>query len=495
MAERNNCVCGIEAAKPHRTALSENIVSQVFGLVALLFVIHAVNTHNYRIMVYAVCLFSMLFVIPKPNLIPYLLVLSFFTLRAIVQIGMMLSVKTTDAVFLFLIFAFILNNKIDFNAVLKKQRFLMISVTALALWTVVGFIVNFYGHTWLVNVTSLFFILNFFMMAAMVVLFSQPQWNRYRNKIILFYVICSFSEIVIAILMKILEGARAFSDFHKLTGTLGSHHGMFGNVMILSFGVAACAFFELRGKYEKRFSLCIAVLSIVVMALSGSRSAILGILLAIPVIVLLSINYRWSILAVIVLSVAAIAGASSIKDFVITTLAGSADAYNEGFSSYGRLLIWERVYEHALYGPWVQKIFGIGAGTFNTLRFNYFLENGTFASGAHNNILHAFVETGIVGMVLFAAVFAEIIRKLTLRSRRYNDNAARCFLFCTLILLFSGLTQETFWFNSSFGRFWLQYMFFYLLIFNFRTEEYPVDEKITGRTPAYVNGHLSGINK
>jgi O-antigen ligase len=147
-----------------------------------------------------------------------------------------------------------------------------------------------------------------------------------------------------------------------------------------------------------------------------------------------------------------------------------AQEINADFSSYGRLLIWERVYEHAIYGPWVQKIVGIGVGTFNTLRFNYFLEVGTFTTGAHNNFLHVFVEAGIVGFLIYMVVFIHIIRTLVLRSKKYNDWVARSFLLCTLVLLFSSLTQETFWFNPSYGRFWLQYMFFYLIIFNFRTE-------------------------
>jgi O-antigen ligase len=134
-------------------------------------------------------------------------------------------------------------------------------------------------------------------------------------------------------------------------------------------------------------------------------------------------------------------------------------------SAYGRILIWERVYEHALYGPWIQKVFGIGIGTFNTLQFDHFLEVGTFTTGAHNNFMHAFVETGIVGMIIYTAIYVHIVDKLAVR-RRKGDNAAKCFLVATLALLLSCLTQETFWPNTSFGRFGLMHMFSYVVLFN-----------------------------
>jgi predicted Na+-dependent transporter len=73
-------------------------------------------------------------------------------------------------------------------------------------------------------------------------------------------------------------------------------------------------------------------------------------------------------------------------------------------------------------------------------------------------------------MLIFSAIWVEIIRNLVMRIKKYKDNTAKGFLLCTLILMFSGLTQETFWFNPSYGRFWMQYIFFYLMIFNFRAD-------------------------
>ncbi len=447
------------------------VICQILGLAALALILYSVLGGNYRLLKYAAFSAPMLLVIPKPNLTPYIFILSFFIMQRVFSKGWMLVVYATDIMFVLMFFAFISCNKIDIKAAFEKQRFLITSLTVFVLWAVFGYFVNFYNHTGLENVTSLFFIFNFIEMTVMVILLSQPQWKKLRDNLIRFYLICSFCEIIVAISMKILAGARTFADFYKLTGTLGSHHAMLGNVMVLSFGVASGAFFELRGKRERYFSLLVAVLSIATILLSGTRSAIMGMLLAVPVMILLQFRAKWSIPIVILsaLAVFAVVGVSAIKGIVIQTMVGSVSAGSADMSAYGRLLIWERVYEYALYAPWLQKIVGIGVGAFTSLKFNYFLEVGTFTTGAHNNFLHVFVEAGIVGFIIIATVFAYIIRTLFLKSRS-NDNAAKCFLFCTLVLLFSGLTQETFWFNPVFGRFWMQYVFFYLMIFTFQAE-------------------------
>jgi O-antigen ligase len=471
MTWKKDHVCGIDAVKPQIPVLTENLVSQVFGFAALAIVFFAVSRYDYRILVYASCLPLTLLIVVKPQLIPYLFILSFFTMRSVFSIGWMLNVQITDVIFLLLVLSFVSNKKIDIKAAFEKQRFLTVALTVFTLWTVVGYIINFYKHTELENLTSLLFVFNFFEMVVMVILLSQPQWKKLRDKLIFFYVMCSFCEIVIAISLEILAGARTFADFHKFTGTLGGHHAMLGNTMVLSFGVASCAFFELRDKYKRLFSLCVAILSIATILLSGTRSVMLGMLLGIPIIILLHLRGKWNLL-IIALSVFAvffIFGLSSVKEAIIYGMLGS-DVPD--LSAYGRLLIWERVYEYALYAPWAQKIVGIGVGAFTALRFDYFLEVGTFTTGAHNNFLHVFVEAGIVGLIIYLAIFIGIIYRLVLRSR-YKDSAAKCFLLCTLILLFSCLTQETFWFNPSFGRFWHHYMFFYLIIFNFRAEEHP----------------------
>jgi len=459
---------------PKKNDTIKLVVCQILGALVLALIVYSVLNGKYQLLKYTAFLTPAILIIPKPNIVPYLFILNFFVPLTLFSGDRMLRVMLIDAVFIFLITAFVACNKSYYREALNRQRSLFIILCVFMLWAVIGYIVNFYEHTLMVNVTSAFFVFNIAQLAVAVVIFSHRAWKEHRNRIIFFYILCSLGEIVVAMLMEFFGGARKLSDFYRLTGTLGIHPGMLANVLVLSFGVALCAFFELRNKYERLFSLGVAVLCILTVVIFGTRSVLLGLFFGIPIIALLNVNYKWSILAAVVFLAVVAAGAPFIKGALINTLAGSPDAINANFSSYGRLLIWERVYEHALYGPWLAKIFGIGIGTFNTLPFSYYLEVGTFTTGAHNNFLHAFVETGIVGMLIFSAIFVAIIRKLALRCKRHKDNTARCFLLCTLILMFSGLTQETFWFNPSYGRFWMQYVFFYLMIFNFRDEEQSV---------------------
>jgi len=461
-----------------KTDLRMLVVCQILGLAVLAFIVYSAMNGNYRILKYLAFFAPALLVIPKPNLVPYVFILSFFTMLLVYVKGLMFGIFVTDVMFLLVIAAFFSKKKdIDLKAAFGKQRFLATSLIVFVLWAILGFFVNFYNRSGFENITSLLYIYNFFVMTVMVILFSLPQWKEHRDNFIRFYVVCSFCEIVVALMIEVLHGARTFSDFHKFTGTLGVHHAMMGNFLVLSFGVASCAFFELRGKTERLFSLFVAFLSVGAILLSGTRSAILGILLAIPISILLLIRVKWSVLLV-VLSIIAVFAATqifsmdiaAIKSTVARVFLKSVNTSSTDLSAYGRFLIWNGVYEHAMYGPWVQKIIGIGVGSFTTLKFSYYLEAGTFTTGAHNNFLHVFVEAGIVGFIIFAAIFISIIRRLLLKSR-YQNNAAKCFILCTLILLFSGLTQETFWFNGAFGRFWFHYMFFYLMIFNFQDEE------------------------
>jgi len=478
-------------AAPQKDNRRGLVVCQILGLAALALVIYSIMGSNYRILKYVVFAAAAVFVVIKPGFTPYAFILSFFTMQPVFTKGLMLSVHVTDVIFVFLFFVFICSKKIDINAALEKQRVLSISLSLFVLWAVFGYFVNFYNRTELENITSALFIFNFLEMAVMVILFSQPLWKEHREKFIFFYVICSFCEIVIAVTLELLDGAKTFADFHKFTGTLGPHHAMLGNAMVLSFGVASCAFFELRGKAERIFSLCVAFLSIATILLSGTRSAFLGMLLAIPIVILLLLRAKWSIPIVILSAIVlfTVVGMSTLKGIALHALLGSTSADSADMSSYGRLLIWERVYEYAMYAPWLQKIIGIGVGAFTSLKFDYYLEAGTFTTGAHNNFLHVFVESGIVGFIILGAVFIDIIRKLVLKSR-CEDNASKCFLLCTLILLCSGITQETFWFNPSFGRFWFHYMFFYLIIFNFRDEERFVPRKEGKNEIAYRKAGL-----
>jgi len=448
------------------------IICQILGLAAFVLVVYTVLGGRKFPMLCALAIFPVIFMITKPSLIPYIFIASFFTGFRFYTHGYMFTVIIPDVMVLVLIFAFISHSKIDFKTVFNEQRHLFTVLMLFILWTITGYLVNFYFREMFVNFVSASYIYKISQLAVIVVLFSQPQWKPHREKVLFFYVICVCFEIIAAIGLEILGGARSLSGFQRMVGTLGDHHGALSNVLILSFGVCSGAYFILNERFKRVFAACVGVACLGTMFLSGSRGSMMGLLLSMPAAALLGFRLkRNTLILIIIASVIAfiIFWLSPLKEAVVN-IVNVQTGDQATMSAYGRFVIWERVYQHALYGPWLQKIFGLGIGTFNTLHFGYFVEIGTFAPAAHNNIMHTFVETGIVGMILWLCIFTVIVYRLAVRSKR-GDNAARCFLVATLALLFSCMTQETFWIIPSFGRFWLMYMFFYMMMFNFREEK------------------------
>ncbi len=413
-------------------------------------------------------LLSSLLLILKPDLILYLFILSFFFNQPIISHGWMLSVQLTDLLFPLIVVAFLANKNFQLRALLSKQKTLFYLFTLFTLWAIVGFVINFYLHTTFENITSLFFIYNLLQMVICILLFSQPQWKDYKNKVISFFLFCITIEIFVSVFQAFSLKADSLIQLQQITGTFSKHHGMLGNVMALSLAICFYGFFEFKEKLNRLLCVFIFILSLVLIFLSGSRSSILGLMLAIPFSTFLLLKNTpkklilWGFSFILCLALFLL---TPLKNIVLNALVSSQTGSID-LSTYGRLLIWERVLEHFLSGPWVQKIFGIGIGTFNSLRFSYYLEVGTFTTGAHNNFFHVFVEAGLVGLLIFILILLNILMQLVRNSRGRRREYVG-FLFVTLLLLFSCVTQETFWFNPSFGRFWLLFLFLFLIICNY----------------------------
>ena len=443
------------------------VICQILGLAALALVAYTAISGNFRALRYTILIIPAILIVVKQSLIPYVFIASFFTVQGIIESGFMFAIQIVDFCFLVFILAFISCNRIDFKAVLGgEQRRLFTILMIFMLWAAVGFAVNFYSHEPLANITSAFYVFNIAQLIAIVVLLSQPQWKHLRENFVFFFLICILFEIAGALTSRALSEEVSYLGFKKLTNTFGTpHHGSMGNILVLSCGIASTACFMLKNVRQKVFAGFVVAVSIGILLISGSRSSVMGLVAALPITALIGYRLTKKTLFLVLLAIAI-----SLVIFWISplkmALVSMATANDIDMSVYGRLLIWERVYEHAIDGPWVQKIFGIGIGTFNTLPFSYYLEAGTFAPSGHNNFFTAFVETGIVGLIIYLAFFAEIIRRLVIKSRQ-GDRPAKCFLVVSLALFFSCLTQETFWFSPAFGRFWIMYLFFYLILFDF----------------------------
>jgi O-antigen ligase len=191
---------------------------------------------------------------------------------------------------------------------------------------------------------------------------------------------------------------------------------------------------------------------------SGSRSNLIGFFCAGVILFLLRLKLKPLHFLYIILLFAGtvILILFSPLSHIITETISSHETGTLDVSSLGRLLIWKGAAAHFLNAPLIEKLFGIGLANFSTLDFPFFIIAAKHASGAHNNFLQALIETGVCGLILFLTFFVAVLVRLYRQSK--NDRLAMIYFLITLSLLFSGMTQETFWFQPVFGLLWLYYM-------------------------------------
>jgi O-antigen ligase len=245
--------------------------------------------------------------------------------------------------------------------------------------------------------------------------------------------------------------------FRDISG-LFAHHSQIGNMMTISISCAMYKMLTVKAVKNKIFYLILGLLFCWAIICSGSRGNLLGVMCAIGIMILtqikLSKTYFFLLIGVLLVSTGLILF-SPIIQLINITLNSSGSSVD--MSSYNRLFIWKGAWEQFVKAPFITKLFGIGIGNFTNLHYSFLLEGGKKAtSGAHNNFLHVLTETGIIGFSIFIGFFISTIVYLWKKGK--EDSLAYCYIWVTIALLISGFSQETFWFQPSFGNFWLYYM-------------------------------------
>jgi O-antigen ligase len=235
------------------------------------------------------------------------------------------------------------------------------------------------------------------------------------------------------------------------------HHGMIGNVMTISLGWHIALFFKAKTKTPKILYAVLSLVALLAILFSESRSSLVGIgisaLLFIALHFRLNKMYIFSLLFSLVFAYLLLQY-SPLQQTIDRTFNSSPAGLDP--SSLGRILIWKGGWNYFVNAPLLIKLFGHGIGQYITVPYEFWVEMGRLTSGAHNNLLHVLIETGIVGLIVFIIVFIKILSELW-KIREINLFAKYMF-YSTIALLASGLTQETFWFQNSFGSFWLFYI-------------------------------------
>ncbi len=212
---------------------------------------------------------------------------------------------------------------------------------------------------------------------------------------------------------------QAKGGFHTVQGPF-SFPNEYGFYLVILIMLAIVAAFELHGRLARAGSALLALLALVLLQHTYTRSAWIGFALAL--LVLAVFRYRRLIvvgLIVFALSVVAVPGAvgsvqerfGDLSSQNASTSRNSLDwrrgewgrmthygdqkpLTGQGFGSYQRLTVAE---------------FGYQDGSFSTIQFNPGAGIATVGFAAHNDYVKLYVETGVPGVVLWVLVLIGLI--------------------------------------------------------------------------------------
>lgn len=334
--------------------------------------------------------------------------------------------------------------------------------------------------------TSIWYVFNILQLIAVYLIFSRALAADRRETFITTVLVLSLFEIMLAVSQFLTFGQTDVEKLREVTGTFEMHHAMLGMMMVLPLAFCLYRLLTKSSPLYRAVYFSGIVASLFTIVISSSRSVLFGLFAAGFVWLLatfkLSRKYFLSMLVVLTVVVGTFLF-TPLRPLMLNTFKNSRTATLD-LSSYGRLLIWKGALLNFAEAPLPQKLFGIGIGNYYTMKYSIQLieGNGNRAAGAHNNYLHVLTETGIIGFATFATLFTFILVNLHRRSK--TDRLCFACFYATIALLFSGLTQETFWFQPAFSRFWLVYMLFLGICFGRRNEN-------PGAYPANLS-HQSG---
>jgi O-antigen ligase len=350
-------------------------------------------------------------------------------------------------------FSFLLVPSSKIPAINPAVKPVFYSLCAFVAWCIISALLNLFhgskGKDW----QSIWFILNFIQLPVGLYIFSSESMQKYRSFI--------FSTILFFSLIEFFTAVDQFFILRDAPaqGTFLIHHALLGIMMVFA---AVISIYRMMVTKKRKYKLLYGVLfflSLYTIILSETRSILVGI--AIALVVYLIHFFKFTVKHIILfgmgfLLIFALIKFTPLDETINKTIHSTETPLSLDMSSFGRLLIWKGSVEHFIKSPISVKLIGCGPGKFWTIPFNFFVFDKKGSSGAHNNFLHAIMETGIIGFILFSLFFS--ITLYSLHGHSKTDPLARLFFYGTITLLGSGISQETFWMQHVFGNLWLFYL-------------------------------------
>ncbi|MFL6213089.1 MAG: O-antigen ligase family protein [Blastocatellia bacterium] len=221
----------------------------------------------------------------------------------------------------------------------------------------------------------------------------------------------------------------------RVISTLG-HADYLGNFLLYTTPVSAALALAHRGR-ARLLALVAMVLSALVIVFSGTRGAILGLIVAALIFLLVVLRGKWSLVwrsrqlqrgavvaALVVVAVIGLIAANPASRHLVTR---ARAAIAEGASGAGRTLLWRDTLPMLpAYG-----LAGCGPEGFRKAFLPYKskalaqLAPQTNNESPHNAYLDAAISFGLPGAMLYVAVLASALLLLLRAGRRATDNAMK----------------------------------------------------------------------
>lgn len=453
---------------------NNTVVYVLFTLFTLFVISNALESSNYFILLIPFILFCSLLIIfnPDATLIP-LFITSFYIGIPLYQRSMF-SLEPQDLVGVLIFIAF-------YSRILKQEKFtyednktvlkIVFAFSLFFIFSLFSLLFNLPNKTLSQTIISCWYLINLLELIFFFLIFSEKKMSDLREKLInIIFVFSLFECIVASIQYSGLGLTNDMDSLRYVKGTFTSHHVMLGNMMLFSLIFSIYRINSKNSTIKNFIYICALILFLYVIIISGSRSILMGIFIAFSIWILTNIKISlsrfifFSIFSIILLFI--LWKYTPLKIIIINTI---RNRYTKtlDLSSYFRIVIWQGIIEYFQNAPVINKLFGMGIGNFYTLDLSHLWLGGVRnATGGHNNFLHALTETGIFGLLSFLFLFITILSLLWKKGK--EDKFSYLYFWVTVAFLFSGIFQETFWFQQAFSRLWLFYTIFLCQCFNFK---------------------------
>jgi O-antigen ligase len=421
---------------------------------------------------------TVLFIIKYPELITYLFVISLFfgfLFYRNAEIGFTIS----DFLFVIITFSFIsglffYKNKKE-KLIGDKQNQIIIAYSVFIFFSIFSLFANLQklpNNYLFLGIIKVFFLVQYLIV---FLIFSMAKFkSNYVINLIYLFSVLQFPIVI----YQYFGGLSANSDINRdVCGIMSYHHGMIGTFMLMPLGLIIGHIKCELSPIKRCVMVILAGIFLTQIILSGNRSSLLG--LGISTVFFLILNFKFKkkylIIVVLVLFFSYILYQLTPLKSLISATFQSGTSTTIDTSSLGRLIIWKGALDFFANSEMIVKFFGVGMGAFALIPLNVVIFNGMkIAFGAHNNFINVLCETGIFGFLAFSAFFAITLWRLY----KIDHPIAKSFFYTTIALLFSGLTQESFWVTSALHNLWVFYMIFLAIIMKFCTNGSLKNEKM-----------------